>query len=173
LARIGCIIKRNYYNLDANPLTRLPGNLSIIRTIEERLQQEEPIAITYFDLDSFKAFNDFYGFSLGDEIIKQTAKIILGCIHDFGTANDFLGHIGGDDFILVTTPDRVDDICLNVIKKFDAVIVNYYNSDDREKGKIIIEDRRGKLQEYPIMGISAATMTNQFKKSGISVKSAP
>lgn len=163
LARVGSIIKRNYYSLDANPLTRLPGNLSIIRTIEERLQQNQPIAITYFDLDHFKAFNDAYGFTMGDKIIQHTAKIILGSIHDCGTEDDFVGHIGGDDFIVVSTPERIDNICLNVIKKFDATIKDFYHPDDREKGKIIIQERRGKVKEFPIMSISAATMTNQYK----------
>lgn len=163
LARIGTIIKRHYYSLDANPLTRLPGNLSIMRTIEERLNQDKFVAITYFDLDYFKAFNDVYGFSNGDDVIKHTSRIILSAIHDFGNPNDFVGHIGGDDFIAISTPDKIDAICLDVLQKFDASIIKYYTQDDQIKGRIIIEDRRGKIKEFPIMSISAATVTNEVK----------
>ncbi|MBD3271663.1 MAG: response regulator, partial [Elusimicrobia bacterium] len=164
LARIGTIIRRNYFSLDANPLSRLPGNLSIMRTLEERLSSDKLVAITYFDLDNFKAYNDMYGFSQGDSIIKHTAKIILSAVHDFGNQDDFVGHIGGDDFIVISTPDRIDSICLNALRTFDETIPLYYSPEDRQRRKIVVEDRRGKLKEFPIMSISAATVTNQYKR---------
>ncbi|MFH1379408.1 MAG: EAL domain-containing protein [bacterium] len=163
LARVGTIIKRHYYSLDANPLTRLPGNLSIMRTIETRLSEKKLVAITYFDLDYFKAFNDVYGFSNGDDVIRHTSRIILSAVHDFGNPDDFVGHIGGDDFIAISTPEKIDVICLDALQKFDATIINFYSHDDQEKGRIIIEDRRGKIKEFPIMSISAATVTNEYK----------
>lgn len=164
LARVGTIIKRNYYSLDANPLSRLPGNLSIVRTVEDHLMNKRLIAIAYFDLDNFKAFNDVYGFSMGDEVIKHTAKVILSAVHDYGNENDFVGHIGGDDFICISTPDKIDAICLGCLKNFDKTIISFYTPEDQQRRKIVVEDRRGKLDEFPIMSISAATLTNQYKQ---------
>jgi EAL domain-containing protein (putative c-di-GMP-specific phosphodiesterase class I)/GGDEF domain-containing protein len=122
------------------------------------------MAITYFDLDYFKAYNDVYGFTRGDDIIVFTAKTILNAMCEKGTPEDFLGHIGGDDFILVSDPERVDAICLAALKKYDEGILLFYTPEDRKKGFVVVENRRGKPEDFPITSISAATVTNEYKQ---------
>lgn len=101
--------------LDANPLTRLPGGIAIEEILKKRLQAGHPVAFCLLDLDNFKSFNDRYGYAKGNEIIRETAKIIEAAVAKFGTINDFIGHIGGDDFALITTPGEHNAICNNII----------------------------------------------------------
>ena len=107
---------RNILNLLQNnrrisPLTGLPGNVQIQAEMKKRLLNKEQFAMFYFDLDNFKAYNDTYGFSNGDEIIKFTARTIVENVHKMGTEDSFIGHIGGDDFVAITGPTDYERIC--------------------------------------------------------------
>ena len=108
----------------------------------------------YIDLDNFKAYNDTYGFSNGDEIIKFTAKTIVENIHALRMENSFIGHIGGDDFVAIIGDADYDKICQNIISYFDKYVIGYYTSDDVEKGYIEVANRRGIIEQFPIMSIS-------------------
>jgi PleD family two-component response regulator len=156
LARIEALIRRNELSLDANPLTRLPGNISIERELVRRLSDGCKFAVGYSDLDNFKAFNDKYGFALGDRIIFDTGHIISQVM----ASVDFIGHIGGDDFVFITVPDNVDKICQTIIRKFDSTIPQYYDIKSRERGYIKSESRNGETQTFPLMSISIAIVTN-------------
>ncbi len=118
IVRIDTLLRRNELSLDANPLTRLPGNISIERELIKRLNDNTSFAVGYTDLDNFKAFNDRYGFTLGDKVIFETGHILKSALHE----GDFLGHIGGDDFVFITTPERVEGICQKIITKFDPIV---------------------------------------------------
>ena len=98
-------------NRRISPLTGLPGNVQIQAEMKKRLLNREQFAMFYFDLDNFKAYNDTYGFSNGDEIIKFTARTIVENIHKMGTEDTFLGHIGGDDFVAITGIKDYEKIC--------------------------------------------------------------
>ncbi|MFH1283427.1 MAG: EAL domain-containing protein [bacterium] len=164
VARVNTIIRRNYYNLDASPLTRLPGNQSIIRKIEEHIMHQDPFAVSYLDLNNFKAFNDKYGFSKGDDIIKRTAQIIVEVLKEIGESEDFVGHIGGDDFIVISRPNKIDQICLQIIDYFERTIGSFYDQSDVAQGGIVVEDRLGRVSTFPIMSISIGTITNDNTK---------
>ena len=151
---------KNYLNI--NPLTKLPGNEVIKKIIGERLAAH--CAILYADIDNFKSYNDKYGFMLGDEIIKKTAQIISDSIKKIGNSKDFLGHLGGDDFIFISTPDKADTIAASICKTFDLIIPSYYNEQDQNVKKIVTKDRQSKTVEYPLMSISIAIITNGKKK---------
>ncbi len=161
LSRVVNTLRRIDRNRDASPLTGLPGNLEIQREINHRLERNDPFAAIYLDLDNFKAYNDVYGFAQGDIAIKMTADIINDQVSDFGAAGDFVGHIGGDDFFVLSKPANVDAICENVIARFDERIRTIYNADDLENGCIYTYSRRGERTEYPIMTISIAVITNE------------
>ena len=147
--------------MDSSPLTRLPGGIAIENAVIKKIESCKPFAFCMFDLDNFKPFNDRYGYSRGNEVIKNTAKIIQECSREAGSGTDFIGHIGGDDFALITSPDRFEDICTAVIKKFDEQIVKYYNPEDREAGQISSVNRQGITMTFPIMTISIAAVTSE------------
>ncbi|MDO8730030.1 MAG: response regulator [Candidatus Omnitrophota bacterium] len=161
LARVRMILRRTARSLDANPLTKLPGNVSIIEEIQTRVDTGNPVAVCYADLDNFKAFNDKYGFERGDEALKMTARILLIAIREVGTPADFLGHIGGDDFILITTPPRVEPLCQKIIAELARTASSLYDEEDLRHGYIESKDRDGKARNFPLLTISIGVVTNE------------
>jgi len=164
LARIRMILRRTERDLEANPLTRLPGNVSILNEFSQRLNNKLLFAVCYVDLDKFKAYNDKYGFEHGDEVIRETARILLRAAQQFGNPDDFTGHIGGDDFVIVTTPDTVDNICKKIIADFEKVVPYFYTEADRKNGYILAHDRKGTEQKVPLLSVSIGVVTNESRK---------
>ncbi|MFH1478554.1 MAG: response regulator [Candidatus Omnitrophota bacterium] len=160
VARVNMVIRRTARDLDANPLTRLPGNVSILNEMKRVMDSKGLFAVCYIDLDKFKAFNDKYGFEKGDEVIRNTARILISSVQEKGTPQDFIGHIGGDDFVVITLPDRVDEVCKTIIEKFDTLIPTVYNEEDRVRGYIIGKDRQGNKAQVPFVSISIGVVTN-------------
>jgi len=161
LARVQMVLRRTVRDLDANPLTRLPGNISIQREVERRMATRELFAVCYLDLNRFKAFNDHYGFKRGDEVIQRTALLLLQVSKASGHPQDFIGHIGGDDFILITTADRADAVCAHIIREFDAMVPRFYDEEDRARGYLLHKDRKGQEVKTPILSIAIALVTNE------------
>jgi PleD family two-component response regulator len=163
-ARIDMHLRRSVRDGEASPLTGLPGNRAIEEAIETRIRAGLKFAVCYLDLDDFKAYNDRYGFMAGSEVIKLTTQVILEALGKYGGADDFVGHIGGDDFILVTEMDKAPLISQEVIRLFDTRIPAYYEPEDRDRRCIISTDRSGKVNEFPIMTISIAIVHNTYRK---------
>jgi GGDEF domain-containing protein len=145
-------------NLDANPLTKLPGNLAIEKELLTRLNENENFSFCLIDLDNFKAFSDRYGFAKGSDVLKWVGDILLDIVKTAGTDEDFLGHIGGDDFVIICAPERMESICNMIIETFDKGIAKHYEPDDLERGYIISIDRKDKPAIFPIMTISIAVV---------------
>ena len=164
LARIRMILRRTQRDLEANPLTRLPGNVSILDELSRRLENKSLFAVCYIDLDKFKAYNDKYGFEHGDEVIRETARIIIRAINEAGNPDDFIGHIGGDDFVIVTTPQISDKVCQKLIDEFEHTAPTFYNESDRKAGFIMAHDRKGKEIKVPLLSVSIGVVTNEFRK---------
>lgn len=161
IARVRMLLRRTARALDANPLTKLPGNVSILEELEERLRTGKPLAVFTIDLDKFKAFNDTYGFARGDEVLKATARLVLIAMRELGTAQDFLGHIGGDDFVLITDPRAVAKMGERILRDFAKMSASFYDEADRERGFIEAKDRDGEVKRFPLMTISMAVVTNE------------
>ncbi|MDL1962953.1 MAG: diguanylate cyclase [Deltaproteobacteria bacterium] len=155
-------------NLNANPLTRLPGGIAIENILKNRLTASKSVTFCLLDIDNFKSFNDHYGYAAGNEVIKTTAKIIKKTTAEYGTDDDFVGHIGGDDFALLTTIERYNKLCTNIIEEFDKKVVDFYNTKDRANGYILGETRQGKKIKFPIMSISIAVVVSNKEKGQIS-----
>lgn len=164
VARVKMVLRRTARDLDANPLTRLPGNVSILNEIQKRIDSKELFSVCYIDLDKFKTFNDKYGFEKGDGVIKNTARILIDAVQEKGTPQDFIGHVGGDDFVIVTIPDKINGLCRNIISKFDMTVPEFYNKKDLEKGYIVGKDRQGKTKKIPLISISIGIVSNKNKK---------
>jgi diguanylate cyclase (GGDEF)-like protein len=154
LARVKLSMLRSERIVEINPLTRLPGNISINREIQERIDNKKEFAFGYADLDHFKPFNDRYGFSRGDEVIKMTGRIILGVIKSKQPQGSFVGHVGGDDFVFIIDTELVEEAALEIIKAFDSLIPGMYDPSDLKQGFIRSFDRTGKMSQFPMMGIS-------------------
>ncbi|MDR1496004.1 MAG: response regulator [Clostridiales Family XIII bacterium] len=164
LSRIRNIFRRIDRNRNANPLTGLNGNIEIQRDVESRISRGLSFAVVYADLDNFKAYNDVYGYSNGDRIIVLTADILADQVALFGNPDDFIGHVGGDDFIIVTSPDKVEAICQSIIDEFDDKVLSFYNEEDRETGVITTMNRKGETDTFPLMTISLAVITNERRE---------
>jgi diguanylate cyclase (GGDEF)-like protein len=163
LARIRMVLRRTKRDLEANPLTRLPGNVAILNELSSRIEDKKTYAVCYVDLDKFKAYNDKYGFEHGDNVIRETARILLGAAKEYGTLQDFVGHIGGDDFVVVTTPEESDKICEKIIRDFDKISPSFYNQEDRKSGFIVGRDRQGKIQKIPLLSVSIGVVSNETR----------
>ncbi|MBD3245744.1 MAG: response regulator [Candidatus Omnitrophica bacterium] len=159
-ARIRMLIRRSNINLDANPLTRLPGNASINRELEAKIRKKEPFAVLYLDIDHFKALNDYYGFEKGDEVIRKTGRLIISAVQKKGTVNDFIGHIGGDDFVVITEPDKAEAIAKEIILQFDGTSPSFFEEKDRKKKSIETQGRDGEIHAFGFLSVSIGILTN-------------
>lgn len=145
------------------PLTNLPGGPIIQEKLKQIVQAKKPFAVVYADLDNFKAYNDKYGFERGDEVIKLAALAIKHAVSEHGTPEDFIGHVGGDDFVIITHPNVVDQLCQEIISYFDHKIKDLYDLPDRERGGILTLNRTGKLRLFPFTSISLVAVDNLNK----------
>lgn len=157
-ARVDTVLRRREMELTASPTTRLPGGMAIEREVERRMALGESYALCYLDIDNLKAFNDYYGYAKADGVILQTGDLLVEAVERFGTAEDFVGHIAGDDFVLVTVPDRADAISRAALEAFDRIIPLYYGKDDRHRGYIETKDRYGVDRRFPVMTLSVVSV---------------
>jgi PleD family two-component response regulator len=121
-ARIEMHLRRYLRESDMSPITELPGNKAIDKELEAKLASGKRFAFCYADLDDFKAYNDYYGFHAGSEVIRMTGRVLADAIRDRGNVDDFLGHVGGDDFIILTSIETAEPICREIISRFDERI---------------------------------------------------
>lgn len=150
-------LERNYAK-ELNPLTGLPGNTLIENKLKDILSHKCNSCVLYFDLDNFKVYNDTYGFENGDKVIKLTANLIQKYIKSMVHYNNFVGHIGGDDFIAVVEENYDDckNLCEKIIYEFDKKILDFFNEKDKENGFIAAADRKGNKDIFDITSISIA-----------------
>lgn len=148
-------------SLDASPLTRLPGNIAIERSINRRLREKMSFAMCYLDLDNFKSYNDRYGYIKASEILKKTGEVIHEAVKRLNDPDAFVGHIGGDDFVVVIDAKLAKAACQNIIADFDAMIPEYYSEEDRASGAIKGIDRYGVPRVFPLISMSIAALTCQ------------
>jgi diguanylate cyclase (GGDEF)-like protein len=163
VSRVRNTLLRIDRNRLANPLTGLPGNTEIQSEINYRIAKEMIFSVIYLDVDNFKAYNDAYGFCHGDRAIKLIADILLDNVRTFGGKNDFIGHIGGDDFVVISDPNHADALCENIIKEFDERVPELYSDVDRRAGFISTANRVGEIIQYPIMTLSIAVVSNEHR----------
>ena len=163
-ARVQAAMRRSEREGGANPSTRLPGNIAIERAISQRIEQNDSeFAVCYCDIDNFKAYNDTYGFLKGDSVIQRTAQILLDTVREHGNPDDFLGHIGGDDFVVITSLGRLDLVCNKVIARFDMTAPLLYDREARIRGFISGEDRQGRPTVFPLVSISIIAVSSRLR----------
>lgn len=145
------------YAKHLNPLSELPGNIIIEQQLQNCIESTKELIVLYLDIDNFKPYNDVYGFEKGDKVIIDLAKIL----EEVCPSEGFIGHIGGDDFLLITDSARSKDICEEIIDQFNQAIEHYYYAYDYIKGYIVSKNRHGIEEQFPLLSISIAGLTNR------------
>ena len=154
VARVRSTLRRNAEMRAVSPLTGLPGNHRIEEELADRVVKAQPFAVLYLDLDNFKAFNDAYGFLRGDEVITLLATAARRAVMEAGEPAPFLGHIGGDDFVVVSQPEQAEAIAKRVVEVFDTSAPRLHDPGDSDRGYIEVTDRQGKARRFPIVSVS-------------------
>jgi diguanylate cyclase (GGDEF)-like protein len=154
VARLRAVMARSTTARGLSPLTGMSGNSDILREISRRLAQNVRFAVLYPDIDSFKSYNDHYGFLRGDDVIKTLATIILEVLEENHASQHFAGHVGGDDFVILTDPSLSETLASEITKRFDAAVPALYDPNDRDRGWIESEERNGNLLRTPLVSVS-------------------
>jgi signal transduction histidine kinase/DNA-binding response OmpR family regulator len=158
VARVDGVVRRREAALHTSPMTRLPGGPAIDAEVTRRLAGGIPFALTYADLDNLKSYNDHYGYARADGVLLQLAGILREVAGEHGGEGAFLGHVGGDDFVVVTAPERAAAVGAAAIAAFDRVVPLYYDREDRERGYVEGPDRFGTPRRFPPLALSVATV---------------
>ena len=163
-ARVKSVLRRSSQMRDLSPLTHLPGNFRIASELEKFVSTpDSEFAVLYCDIGNFKAYNDYYGFLKGDEVIKFAGHIIAEALHDFQSLPRFLGHIGGDDFVAIVAPGDAEDIAKDIINRFDDGIVNFYETEDRTRGYIDVKDRQSNISRFGFASLVIGIVSTEFR----------
>jgi diguanylate cyclase (GGDEF)-like protein len=154
VARVRSTLRRTQEFREVSPLTGLPGNTRILREIADRVRGGADFAVCYIDIDRFKSVNDAYGFGRGDEFIAALAQCLHRAVVDIDAPPVFLGHVGGDDFVVVCHPDQVRQIAEQAGREFERAIEEIYDPEDARRGYLELVDRRGNVQQPRLVTIS-------------------
>jgi diguanylate cyclase (GGDEF)-like protein len=172
LARVKGTLRRAREMRALSPLTGLPGNIRVQEEIRRRVSEEHPFALLYADLDHFKAYNDNYGFVRGDRAIQALARLVTETVHEIAGPAGFVGHVGGDDFVILVEPDHAEVLAKSLCQRFDELAPTLYDAEDAERGSIEVRDRQGNPKSFPLLTISvgvATTLTRMFSHYGEAV----
>lgn len=152
--RISLSLSRLKRIFDNNPLTRLPGNTSIQRAIEAAIGKS--LAVCYVDINHFKPYNDAYGFSHGDEVLRMLSRIMFNAVRDSG--GGFCGHIGGDDFVCILALEQIDPVCQTIISHFDQIVLDLFDEETKQQGYYVGTNRKGEKEQVPLLSVSIAVV---------------
>lgn len=160
LLRVRHLVHRFRHQNLLNPLTKLPGSAVLREVFDARRAEGTPWALVYLDLDHFKEFNDYYGFAHGDQVIAFLGRLLQESVAELGAEDDVVCHVGGDDFVVVITPDRAEPLCQHVIARFDEGVRGFYRPEDLERGYIEVASRRGEVQRFPLLSLSIGIVSS-------------
>jgi diguanylate cyclase (GGDEF)-like protein len=160
VARVKSALRRSREMRDLNPLTQLPGNVQVQEEVARSVSRGAPFALMYVDLDNFKAFNDHYGFLRGDEAIKALAMCARDATEQIAPGAHFLGHIGGDDFLVLVEPDVAEHVAKRIIDRWDEKVMELFDPEDADRGYIEVADRRSEVHRFPLTTVSIGIATN-------------
>jgi PleD family two-component response regulator len=159
LLRVRNVLDWSQQQRAASPLTGLPGNHSINDEIRQRLARNVPFALLQIDVDHFKAFNDYYGYARGDQAIQMLARILTEAVHRRGGPDGFVGHIGGDDFVVLTSPEEAEGLGEEILEWFNSAARDLYDTEDRERSYVEVLNRRHVVERFPLMSLTIALVS--------------
>ena len=158
LMRIGLAEARMIRVFDNNPLSKLPGNTSILRAIQHAIEAEESYGVCYIDIDNFKPYNDHYGFSQGDDVILMVARIAVNVIDEIAREGSFVGHVGGDDYVFIVKEEKVKPVCERILANFEVVRNMFIPAEDVKAGCYMEKDRQGRETVFGLLSLSIAVV---------------
>ncbi len=164
LARVKGTLRRAKEMRNLSPLTGLPGNIRIQEEIERQVREDNEFAVLYCDLDNFKTYNDQKGFVAGDRMIQATARIIQDVVAERSGTDGFVGHVGGDDFVAVVRTDVAEQTAKRICERFDEAGSEFYDPEDLERGHVRMEDRKGVMQDIPLVAVSIGIASSSKRK---------
>ena len=164
ILRVELAIVRSERVVEINPLTRLPGNIAINKQIQARLDSGQKFSLAYADLDHFKPFNDYYGFSRGDEVLRMAGRLITNTVKGKQPQDSFVGHIGGDDFVLLSNISHMKIVLPGVLAEFDSRRAQMYHREDLERGFLHTKNRQNRIQRFPLMTLSVAIISTETRR---------
>jgi diguanylate cyclase (GGDEF)-like protein len=165
VARVQSVLRRSRQMREVSPLTGLPGNFQIAYELERLVgDPAAEFAILYADIDDFKPYNDHYGFMRGDEAIRATGRLLTEALARQKSEASFAGHIGGDDFVLITSAERAEALAQDIVRSFDTMAPSLYDEEDRQRGYIEVPDRRGVLHHYSFISVSVGIATTAHRR---------
>lgn len=159
IARIRGHLRRAAQLPVRNPLTNLPGNVLLHAELEHHLTNNDRFALMYIDLDNFKAFNDAYGFARGDRALHMLADMLVAVVPQ----EDFIGHVGGDDFVVIHPGQQVEELCQELIATFDTQVRALYDEEDLARGYLQGLDRQGVMRRFGLLSISIAVVSTYYR----------
>ena len=161
IARVQNMLEWSRVQRQANPLTGLPGNQAIEKRLQAAVSSREEYAFMYLDIDHFKAFNDSYGYQRGDEAIRFTADLLQRCAEDAGSDESFIGHIGGDDFCMISHYENGDLLARRIITEFAENVQSLLDADDVRKGHLVVRSRQSGVEEVPFPSLTIALVLDR------------
>jgi PleD family two-component response regulator len=164
LLRVRNVLEWSLRQKEANPLTGLPGNRAIEKELQARIERKASFAFLYVDIDNFKPYNDHYGYQKGDDAILFLGDIITEAVNALGGGDDFVGHIGGDDFVVITTAERAEYIARHIIDEFDRGVLVLLKEEDIRRGFMEIHNRLGEIKRMPVMSLTIALVLDEEGK---------
>jgi diguanylate cyclase (GGDEF)-like protein len=164
IARVRSTLRRNADMRAMSPLTGLPGNHRITEAVAARTSSGEGFAVCHLDLDNFKAFNDKHGWLRGDEVIELLATTLKEAACQVGQPVPFVGHVGGDDFVALCTPEQVELLCEKVMNTFDENVRALYDPDEVAAGYVVLRDRQGHERRYPLTSVSIGVASSERRR---------
>lgn len=153
LLRVQNSLHRSSWLSLTSPVTGLPSS----KLIEDQLRQimrRKDWSVLYIGINHISDFNDVYGFVAGDDVLRFTAMLLTEVVDELGTGTDFIGHIGGDDFIIISTPEVSPALKNRLVQRFNEEVMTFYNFRDRERGYIEVVNGRGDIQKVPLMTLA-------------------
>ncbi|MBI5494104.1 MAG: response regulator [Deltaproteobacteria bacterium] len=160
VAKCGALVRLARRNLERNPTSNLPGGDAIEAAIQKRLKDGQPVAVCHADLDNFKSYADSHGFERANEVIALTSRILAGIGTLEGDGSEFVGHLGGDDFVLVLPESRYRRICTRILEEFDQKRARFHTPDELKQGYYMARDRRGRQAQFPLLSLSIAAVSS-------------
>ncbi|MGV8122918.1 MAG: response regulator [Candidatus Xenobiia bacterium LiM19] len=164
IARVKAMLRSSKDAIDRNPTTLLPGATALEEEIVRYLRDDRVFALMHADLDNFKPYADSHGFSLANEVIKNSGRLMSQTVEAAASPISFVAHIGGDDYIIIVTPEKAQEVAAGIITSFDTEISRYFSEREVAQGFYIGKDRDGRETQFPIMTISIGIITNKYKK---------
>src|SRR5437867_6480262 len=147
-----------------SPLTGLPGNIRVQEEIRRRVAGDIPFALLYADLDHFKAYNDHYGFVRGDQAIHMVARVATTVVHEVVGPQGFVGHVGGDDLVMITPPAVAEQVAAELCTRFDEQAPSLYDPEDVARGYIEVNDRQGTPRRFSLLTLSIGVATTKQRR---------